>query len=62
MCSYLHKKFFFLQKVGVTLMQGNHEERNQQANLPLFNIEMMSKRKWDNYRFTSRRELHVYSP
>jgi hypothetical protein len=43
-------------------MQGNHEERNQQANLPLFNIEMMSKRKWDNYRFTSRRELHVYSP
>jgi hypothetical protein len=34
-------------------MQGNHEQRNQQANLPLFNIKMMTKRKWDNYWFTS---------
>jgi hypothetical protein len=25
-------------------MQGNHEQRNQQANLPLFNIEMMTTR------------------
>jgi hypothetical protein len=23
-------------------VQGNHEQRNQQANLPLFNIEMMT--------------------
>jgi hypothetical protein len=25
-------------------VQGNHEQRNQQANLPLFNIEMMTTR------------------
>jgi hypothetical protein len=25
-------------------------------------VEEGWKRKWDNYRFTSRRELHVYSP
>jgi hypothetical protein len=51
-------------------MQGNHKQRNQQANLPLFNIKIMTtrmncereKRKWDNCRFTSRRELHVSSP
>jgi hypothetical protein len=43
-------------------MQGNHEQRNQQVNLPLFNIEMATNRKWDNYRFTSRWELHIYSP
>jgi hypothetical protein len=29
--------------------------------MKLFNIEMMTKRKWDNYRFTSRWELHIYS-
>jgi hypothetical protein len=23
-------------------VQGNHEQRNQQVNLPLFNIEMMT--------------------
>jgi hypothetical protein len=44
------------QKIVVgrtTTMQGNHEQRNQQANLPLFNIKMTTKRKWDNYQFTS---------
>jgi hypothetical protein len=25
-------------------VQGNHEQRNQQANLPLFNIKMMTTR------------------
>jgi hypothetical protein len=25
-------------------VEGNHEQRNQQVNLPLFNIKMMTKR------------------
>jgi hypothetical protein len=34
---------------------GERENLNQM-------VEERWKRKWDNYQFTSRRELHVYSP
>jgi hypothetical protein len=43
-------------------VEGNHKQRKQQSNLPLFNIKMTTKRNWDNYWFTFRRELHIYSP
>jgi hypothetical protein len=36
-------------------------KETSKKNLPLFNIEMTTKRKWDNNQFTSWRELHIYS-